>query len=338
MAPNDRGNPASLTATAARAAGGVDLSVIVPFYNEEDNVEPLYARLTESVTALGLSYELLFVNDGSGDATEQRLRDLAADDQRVVVINLVRNQGQTAAMMAGIDHARGAILVTMDGDGQNDPADIAAMLERLDEGFDVVSGWRKDRKDRALSRKLPSMIANWLISKVSGVHLHDYGCSLKAYRASVIKNVRLYGEMHRFIPIYTVWQGGRVSEMPVRHHPRTSGTSSYGLERIFKVLLDLTLVMFLERYVTKPIYVFGGMGLFFFAASFVAGSWAVWLKLFAETSFIQTPLPVLVAMCFTTGVICMLMGLLAELLTRAYYEIQDRRIYQIRDIVNDDRE
>jgi dolichol-phosphate mannosyltransferase len=315
--------------------GTIDLSVLIPVFNEQDNLAPLYQRLKPVLERLGKSHEIIFVDDGSADATAERLRQLAAGDAAVRVVTLRRNYGQTAAMMAGIDHARGRVLVAMDGDGQNDPEDIPRLLDELDKGFDVVSGWRKNRQDHA-SRTLTSRVANRLISFISGVRLHDYGCSLKAYRREVIKGVRLYGEMHRFVPIYAAWQGGRVSEIPVNHHPRIRGKSHYGFERIIKVLLDLVVVRFLDRYLTKPIYVFGGFGVVCFAVGFAAGAYALWLKYGQGISFIQTPLPVLVAMCLTTGMLSILMGLLAELLVRTYFEAQQKSVYLVRELINFD--
>jgi len=316
--------------------GDIRISVIVPFYNEEANITPLYEALKPVLAALPGRCEMIFVDDGSRDATASRARTIAAADLAVRVIELLGNCGQTAAMMAGIDHARGEILIAMDGDGQNDPADIPLLLAELDKGYDVVSGWRKDRKVNALIRTLPSRIANRLISAISGVHLHDYGCSLKAYRRGVIKNVRLYGEMHRFIPIYTAWFGGRIAELPVRHHPRLRGKSNYGLNRVVKVLLDLAVVMFLQRYLTKPIYLFGGFGLLCMAASLGSFGWMLWLKLFDDKSFIQTPLPVLTAMLFVTAILSMLMGLLAEIMVRTYHEAQGKHVYAVRQLTNFD--
>jgi glycosyltransferase involved in cell wall biosynthesis len=312
-----------------------ELSVIVPFFDEEDNVAPLYQEISAALIATNQSYEMIFVNDGSRDSTLEMLMEIAAVDNKMMVVDLVRNFGQTAAMMAGFDHASGKIVIAMDGDGQNDPAEIPVLLAELEKGYDVVSGWRKDRQDRTFSRKIPSMIANRLISIVSGVKLHDYGCSLKAYRRDVIDGVHLYGEMHRFIPIYTVWQGGRVSEVPVNHRPRLRGQSKYGLNRIFKVLLDLMLVTFLERYMTKPIYVFGGFGLMMLLISFVTFLWAIGLRAFSGISFISTPLPTLTGTFFTTGVTCVLMGLLAELIIRTYYESQGKSVYQTRKRINE---
>jgi glycosyltransferase involved in cell wall biosynthesis len=232
-------------------------------------------------------------------------------------------------MQAGIDFARGDIIIPMDGDLQNDPADIPRLLAKLDEGFDVVSGWRKGRKDAKLTRNLPSWFANRAISLISGVHLHDYGCSLKAYHKSVIKDVKLYGEMHRFIPIYASWEGARVTEIPVTHHARKFGKSKYGLERTMKVVLDLIVVKFLATFAQKPMYVFGGIGLMSFVVSGVSGLWALWLKFFGDTSFVQTPLPLLFVMAAITGAMCILMGLLAELMTRTYHESQDKPTYAV---------
>jgi glycosyltransferase involved in cell wall biosynthesis len=315
------------------SAGRPELSVTVPIYNEEDNVRLLHERTAAALDALGRSWELILVNDGSKDRSAERLDAIASADPRVRVVHLRRNYGQTAAFMAGLDHARGDIIVPMDGDLQNDPADIGRLLAKLEEGFDVVSGWRKDRKDAAIKRNLPSRIANDMISKVSGVQLHDYGCSLKAYRRGVLDGVKLYGEMHRFVPIYAAWNGARVTEMEVTHHPRIHGESKYGLERVVKVVLDLVVVKFLFRYASKPIYVFGGFGLLNFAGAALAAMWALYLKLFESTSFIQTPLPVLAVILFALGVMSFLMGLLAELLNRTYHEAQDKPVYRIARVV-----
>lgn len=310
------------------------LSIVIPVYNEEDNVGPLYARLSSALRDIGTDYEVIVVNDGSSDATESNLKAVAAKEPRFKVVNFRRNFGQTAAMMAGIDFASGEIIIGLDGDLQNDPADIPRLLDKLAEGYDVVSGWRSNRKDAALKRNLPSRIANWLISRMSGVQLHDYGCTLKAYRKEVVKGVRLYGEMHRFIPIYASWQGGRVTEIPVNHFPRIHGRSKYGLERVIKVVLDLVVVKFLASYANKPIYVFGGFGLFSIALSFLAGLLAVYLKVFESRSFISTPLPLLVALAFITGVMSILMGLLAEIIMRTYYESQGKQVYLVKDTIN----
>jgi glycosyltransferase involved in cell wall biosynthesis len=308
------------------------LSVVIPVYNEAGSLLGLFEEVTDALLGLPAPYEILFVDDGSTDASPRILEELAAKDEAVKVLTFRRNFGQTAAMMAGIDHARGEVIVVLDGDGQNDPADIPRLLDRLAQGYDVVSGWRRERKDAPLRRVLPSRVANWLISRTTGVRLHDYGCSLKAYRRDVIRSVRLYGEMHRFAPIYASWQGARVTELPVNHRPREHGRSKYGLERVGKVLLDLLVVQFLGRYETRPMYVFGGFGFVSWGISLASGLYAVWRKLFDATSFIQTPLPLLSVMAFITGVLSILMGLLAELLVRTYYESQQRRPYALRSV------
>ncbi len=323
-----------MRAAPLAAAEPCELSVIIPVHDEAENVGPLYAELSAVMRALARPYEILFVDDGSQDSTPALVTALAASDRRVKVVQLLRNYGQTAAMMAGIDYATGSILIAMDGDGQNDPVDIPRLIAELDKGYDVVSGWRQDRKDHAATRRFPSMVANRLISAISGVKLHDYGCSLKAYRREVIKGVRLYGEMHRFIPIYTTWFGGRIAELPVNHRPRLHGASKYGLARIAKVLLDIAVVRFLDRYLTKPIYVFGGFGLLSIFGGTAAAAWMFWLKFVDHRSFILTPLPVVVTMLYVTGVLAVLMGLLAELMVRTYFESQDKRVYAVKTLIN----
>jgi len=310
------------------------LSIVIPVHNEQDNVFPLHERVSAAMRNIGTDYEVIVVNDGSTDLTEAKLKDVAARDPRFKIVNFRRNFGQTAAMMAGIDFASGSIIIGLDGDLQNDPADIPRLLDKLAEGYDVVSGWRRNRIGGMLTRKLPSLIANWLISKMSGVHLHDYGCTLKAYKKDVVKDVKLYGEMHRFIPIYASWQGGKVAEIPVNDLPRTHGRSKYGLERVVKVILDLMVVKFLASYADKPIYVFGGFGLASIALSFAAGVLALYLKFFEHTSFISTPLPLLVVLAFITGVMSILMGLIAEIIMRTYYESQGKQVYLVRDTIN----
>ena len=318
---------------AADADGGEmpDISVFLPVFNEEPNLRPLHAKMTDALAALGRTAEIIYVDDGSSDGSLEVLREIAAQDARVRVIALRRNYGQTAAMSAGIDAARGRVLIPMDADLQNDPADIKRLLEKLDEGYDVVSGWRRDRKDKAITRKFPSMLANRLISWIGGVPLHDYGCSLKAYRRDSLAAVRLSGEMHRFIPIYASWAGARVTELPVEHHARTMGVSKYGLSRTLKVVFDLVTIKFMASYQTKPIYVFGTFGMLAFAVSFVAGLWAVFLKLVEGVSFILTPLPILAIVMFAVAVQFFLMGLLAEMLVRTYHESQSKAIYAVRE-------
>jgi glycosyltransferase involved in cell wall biosynthesis len=323
----------ALTAAQGATRADPEITVTVPIYNEAENIPILYERIHAALETLGKSWEVVFVNDGSRDGSAELLDAVAASDARIVVVHFPRNYGQTAAMMAGMDHARGAIIVPMDGDLQNDPADIARLLEKLDEGFDVVSGWRKDRQDHAIKRNLPSRIANTIISRVSGVHLHDYGCSLKAYRRDALEGVKLYGEMHRFVPIYAARNGARDGEIPVQHHARLHGESKYGLERIFKVVLDLLVVKFLFRYSSKPIYLFGGFGLFSILCALLAGLWAIWLKLFNDVSLILTPLPLFAVFLGAVGVLSILMGLLAEMLNRTYHESQSKAVYRVARVV-----
>ena len=310
-----------------------DISVFLPVYNEEPNLRPLHAKMNEALSKLGRTAEIIYVDDGSTDGSLEVLRGLAHVDGRVRVVALRRNYGQTAAMAAGIDAAKGRVLIPMDADLQNDPADIIRLLNKLDEGYDVVSGWRKNRKDKMITRKLPSMLANRLISWIGGVPLHDYGCSLKAYRRESLEDVRLYGEMHRFIPIYASWAGARVTEIPVEHHPRTMGKSKYGLSRTLKVVFDLMTIKFMASYQTKPIYVFGTVGMLCFAVSILAGLYALFLKLFHKADFVQTPLPILAIVLFAVGVQFLLMGLLAEMLVRTYHESQAKRIYAVRETI-----
>ena len=314
-----------------------DISVFLPVYNEEPNLRPLHAKMNDALATLGRTAEIIYVDDGSSDASLEVLREIAERDARVRVIALRRNYGQTAAMSAGIDAARGRVLIPMDADLQNDPADIRRLLEKLDEGYDVVSGWRKNRQDKAVTRKCPSMLANRLISWIGGVPLHDYGCSLKAYRRDSLSDVRLYGEMHRFIPIYASWAGARVTEIPVDHHARTMGVSKYGLSRTLKVIFDLVTIKFMASYQTKPIYVFGSFGVLAFAVSFIAGLWALFLKLVHKADFVQTPLPVLAIVMFAVAVQFFLMGLLAEMQVRTYHESQSKAIYAVRERIGFDK-
>jgi len=309
------------------------LSILIPIYNEEGNLFLLYEKLVAALKKVGRPYEVIFVDDGSSDGSLDILLDLREKNPNVKIISFSRNFGQTAALSAGIDLSKGDIIIPMDGDLQNDPEDILTLLQKIEEGYDVVSGWRKGRKDPFLNRRLPSMIANKLISWIGGVHLHDYGCTLKAYRKDILKNIRLYGEMHRFIPIYAQWIGARVSEIPVRHFPRGSGASNYGMSRVFKVILDLMVVKFLLSYSQKPIYVFGGMGLLMILGGFISGGLAIYLKLFEGVSFILTPLPLLCVLLLVLGFLSILMGFLAEILTRTYYESQGKPTYQIKETI-----
>jgi len=306
------------------------LSVIIPIYNERETIRPLFEKVAEVLTKIGQPWEVLFINDGSLDGSEEELNAIAAENSAVKVLHFRRNFGQTAAMMAGFDHARGEIIIPMDGDYQNDPEDIPKMLAKLDEGYDVVSGWRRDRQDNAIKRNLPSIMANKLIAFVSGVRLQDFGCSLKAYRRDVIEGVRLYGEMHRFLPVYTSWHGAKITEVVVGHFARRAGKSKYGLERILKVLLDLMVVKFLDRHAQKPMYVFGLIGFLMIAVAGIFALWSLGLNLFDDKPFITTPLPLMTIFSFMTGIICVLMGLLAEMITRTFYESQGKRIYLVR--------
>jgi len=311
-----------------------NLSIVVPIYNEEESLEELYWRLTKVLGEGGRSYEIILVDDGSRDSSASILEGLARRDPSCKAVILKRNFGQTAALMAGIDQARGEIIVSIDADLQNDPGDIPRLLEKLEEGYDVCSGWRRDRKDARLTKVLPSRIANRLISLVSGVELRDYGCTLKAYRQEVLKGVRLYGEMHRFIPIYASWMGARVTELAVNHFPRRHGQSNYGLERIFKVLLDLIVIKFLSSYSQRPIHLFGGFGILSLFSGLLSFGYMLWLKLFQGVSFIQTPLPTLSIFFLLSGILFISIGLLAELLTRTYHESRGTPTYMIKGIID----
>jgi len=311
-----------------------EVSVFLPVFNEEPNLRPLHVKLDEALKTLKRTAEIIYVDDGSTDGSLNVLREIAALDNRVRVVALRRNYGQTAAMAAGIDAASGDVLIPMDADMQNDPADIVRLLDKLDEGYDVVSGWRKNRQDKMVTRKIPSMIANRLISWIGEVPLHDYGCSLKAYRRESLEDVKLYGEMHRFIPIYAAWAGARVTELPVTHHARTMGKSRYGLSRTVKVVFDLITIKFMASYQTKPLYLFGWAGLLTFAVSFLSALLAFSMKLLSwphHADFIQTPLPVVSLVTLVLGVQLFLMGLLAEMMVRTYHESQAKSIYAVRE-------
>lgn len=310
------------------------ISIIIPFYNEEGNAPILYQNLEAVLPVPGYDYEVLMVNDGSRDNTLQELFEIAEINKKYKVVNFRRNYGQTAAMMAGIDFSIGDVIIPMDGDLQNDPKDIPNLIKKIEEGYDVCSGWRKNRKDAKIRRNLPSRIANWLISRISGVSLHDYGCTLKAYKKEVIKDVRLYGEMHRFIPIYAVWNGARITEIPVTHHPRIHGKSKYGLNRTIKVILDLIVVKFLADYSQKPIYLFGGIGLVSFALGFLIFIFMVYLRIVESIHFNRTPLPELIVILYVMGAQSVFMGLIAEILMRTYYESQGKSVYIVADKKN----
>ncbi len=311
------------------------LSIVVPIYNEEENIPLLHQAITSAVAPLGLSWEAILVDDGSKDGSVAALETLAqADPEHVRVLVLRRNFGQTAAIAAGIDHAVGEVVVLMDADLQNDPEDIPRMLEKINEGYDVVSGWRKDRKDAFATRTLPSRLANGLISSVTGVHLHDYGCTLKAYRREVITGFKLYGEMHRFIPVYANAVGARLIEMPVKHHPRRFGKAKYGLERTAKVILDLFTVKFLSSYANKPIYLFGGAGIVLIVLAGLVMLYLFMRRVFFDVSVLGSPLFQMSTMVAILGFQSILMGLIAELLVRTYHESQGKPTYTIRRGVN----
>jgi len=311
---------------------GPEVSVVVPLLNEQDNIGPLYEQITQTLTDV-YDYEIIFIDDGSSDNSFDILAELQKTDAGMRVICFRKNFGQTAALSAGFAHARGKVIVAIDADLQNDPADIPEMLAKLDEGFDVVSGWRKKRHDNAVTRLLPSKIANWLISRITGVKLHDYGCTLKVYRREVLAETKLYGEMHRFIPALASWSGARIAEMVVNHRPRTAGAAKYGLGRTLKVILDLITVKFLGSFSTKPIYIFGGLGLISGLGAIASGLVVIYQKFAYEFSMNRNPLLVLTALLIATTIQFILMGLLAELLVRTYHESQNRPTYVIKEIL-----
>ncbi len=315
--------------------GKVEISIVIPIYNEEENLPILYEKLKSVLDRLGKSYEIIFVNDGSTDRSWEIIKDLATKDKHVVGVNFRKNFGQTAAMSAGFDIARGDVIITMDGDLQNDPEDIPKLLEVLNQGYDIVSGWRKDRKDNFITRTLPSRIANWLISKTTGVHLHDYGCSLKAYRSEVAKRLDNYGEMHRFLPALAKSVGAKITEIPVKHHPRIYGKSKYGISRTFKVILDLFLVKFLLDYRTKPLRVFGGVGLILFLIGFFSLLYLIFIKIFLGEDIGQRPLLIFGTLLVLSGIQLISTGIVAELITRTYYEAQEKKPYIIKEIISD---
>jgi len=310
----------------------MDISVVIPVYNEVEALPELHRALRETLDRLPHSAEMVFVDDGSTDGSSAVLDGLARSDDRVQILHLRRNYGQTAALMAAFQRSTGDVVIPMDGDGQNDPADIPRLLDKLSEGFDVISGWRR-RRDDNITRRLPSIVANRLISVLLGVRLHDYGCTLKAYRREVIEDVRLYGEMHRFIPIYAAREGARVSEIPVTHHPRRHGKSKYGIGRVSRVLLDLLTLYFIDRSLDRPIQFFGKIGLLFWALAFLALGWAAILKFCYGVSLIQTPLPLLAATIGLSGILFLLLGIIAEVQARIYFEARGRPPYKIRRIV-----
>lgn len=313
----------------------MNLSLVIPVFNEQDNLPILFDAIYKTMNSLGTAWEAVLVDDGSRDKSLSILREYAAKDpEHIRVVSFRRNYGQTAAIAAGLDYSSGETIVLLDADMQNDPADIPMMLAKLDEGYDLVSGWRKDRKDNAVTRNFPSMIANWIISRVTGVHLHDYGCTLKAYRRDVLEGFRLYGEMHRFIPVYASSVGANITEVVVSHHPRKFGKTKYGLERTAKVILDLFTVKFLISFSSKPIYLFGGTGGLLMIISAVIMAYLMIRRLFFFVAVTGSPLFQTSVMFFILGFQSMLMGLIAELLVRTYHESQRKPTYTIRTKIN----
>ncbi len=315
------------------------LSVVLPIYNEEKNLPILYKELKGVLAGLESDkiiedYEIICVDDGSGDGSQKILKSLTSGDKQVRVINFRNNFGQTAALSAGISAASGDLIIPMDADLQNDPKDIIKFIEKINEGNSLVSGWRKDRKDNFISKRVPSIIANWLIGLITGVKIHDYGCTIKAYKREVIQGVNLYGEMHRFIAAYAAWRGGQVAEIVVNHRPRVSGRTNYGLSRTFRVLLDLIVVKFLFKYMDRPIHFFGGIGFYSLSAGILSGLVAIFLRLFYDMHLSQTPLPILSALFIMVGVQFIIMGVVAEMLTRIYYESQNKNPFVIKEKIN----
>ena len=310
------------------------VSIIIPVYNEETSLKVLLDELGYFLKGFEYAYEVIFVDDGSKDYSYNLLKEAASQNPKYKAIRLRRNYGQSAAMLAGIDYSTGDVIVPLDADLQNDPNDIPKLLNLVSEGYDLVSGWRKHRQDRALDRKLPSVIANKLISIVSGIKLHDYGCSLKAYRKDILEGVRLYGELHRFLPVCASWNGAKVTEVAVNHKPRLFGKSKYNLTRTYKVLLDLLVVKFLSDFSTKPIYFFGGFSFGCFGISFLLLLWSAYLKMSQNIDLDGTPLLIFSAVFIVVGVQLLLMGILADLVMRTYFESQDKKTYQVKESMN----
>lgn len=310
------------------------ISVVVPIYNEALNIDQLYRELVDVLSTSVVEFEIIFVDDGSTDASFAILQQVANDEPRCKVIALRRNFGQTAAMAAGFAHACGSLIVPIDGDLQNDPRDIFRLIEKIDEGFDIVSGVREKRKDKFITRRLPSLIANWLISRMTGVHLSDYGCTLKAYRSDVLQRINLYGELHRFVPALAAQAGARVTEIPVNHRSRQAGVSKYGIDRTFRVILDLITVKFLLKYATRPMQLFGKWGGYAALGGLLCGLTVVYMKLFEGLSMNRNPLLILTAFLFFAAGQFVALGLLGELVTRTYHEVQDKPIYTIRETLN----
>lgn len=307
------------------------ISVVIPVYNEQENIKPLMDSITETLGINEHTYEIIFIDDGSTDQTLQELLIVKDKDNYVKIISFGKNFGQTASLSAGFDHAKGDIIIAMDGDLQNDPSDIPRLVKGIEDGYDIVSGWRKNRQDKVILRKVPSVIANWLISKITGVYLHDYGCTLKAYRPDVIKSLRLYGEMHRFIPALASWNGAKILEIPVKHNPRRFGKSKYGLWRTFRVLLDLLTVKFMLTFITKPLHMLGFWGLLLLTSGFGYGLY-LFIQRFLFDAYIKPLRPLIVVLFIVSGIQLITIGLVAEINIRTYFESQKKPIYNIKKI------
>ncbi len=310
-----------------------DVSIVVPIYNEVESLPRLIDAIDSKMKVLGLSYELVCVDDGSSDGSTELLKEEAQKNLHLKVIILRRNYGQTAAMAAGFKYSQGQVIITIDGDLQNDPQDIPLLLTELGKGYDVVSGWRKNRQDAKITRLLPSRIANWLISKMTGVQLHDYGCSLKAYRAELVADMKLYGELHRFLPALAFIEGARITEIPVNHHARRFGISKYGLDRTFRVVMDLLTISFIKKFLTRPMHVFGLLGMLSFGFGITVGAYLSFIRLFLGEPIADRPLLIFTVLMTLTGIQLFCFGLLAELLMRTYHESQDRPIYRVREVI-----
>lgn len=312
----------------------IDLSVVIPIYNEKESIKLLRETLSSALQKLNLSYEIIFVDDGSSDGSFEIIKEEAVKDGAIKIIRFARNFGQTAALEAGFQNAKGEIIIPMDGDLQNDPEDIHLLLQKIDEGYDVVSGWRKKRQDKFLSKTLPSKIANLIITKITKVRLHDYGCTLKAYKKDFLNGTRLYGEMHRFIPVFAAWHGARVAEIIVNHNPRKFGKTKYNLSKTLRVILDIITVKFLISYLNRPMHFFGGAGLLALFLGFLSGFASIYLKIFYAVNLNRNPLLLLSVFLFIVGIMFILMGLLAEIIIRTYYESQKKESYLIKEKVN----
>jgi len=316
-----------------KTKSGVGLSIVIPIYNEKESIGELYEKLNKALSRMNLKYEVLLIDDGSVDGTFNELLKVHRKNKLFKIIRFRKNFGQTSAISAGFSYAEGEVVITLDADLQNDPQDIPVLLEKLNEGYDIVSGWRKNRKDKAVTRRFPSIIANKIISKLTGVHLHDYGCTLKVYKKEVVKNINLYGEMHRYIPAIASWMGVKVAEVPVMHHSRRHGKSKYGVSRTIKVILDIITLKFLLSYSQSPIQMFGLLGLFSGMIGFIMTAYLIIMRLFFNQPLADRPLFILSIFMIFIGVQLITIGLLAEVLIRVYHKVQDRSTYVIKDII-----